>query len=271
MMASDDLGGDRASQSGPKVTLITVSYNSEHTIRDTIESVVEQDYPAIEYLIVDGASTDGTMDIVDRYRHQVAGIISEPDAGLYDAMNKGIARATGDVVAMINSDDVYARPTVISELVSEMERTSADIVFADLLMVDRDDLQSVRRYYDSSRFRPGRLRFGWMPAHPTMLVKRTLYERVGPFDLAYEIAADFEMVVRLFSVPGVTYAYRRSPVIRMRQGGVSTRGLKSSWTLNREIVRACRANGIWTALPLLGFKVPLKLLEFIQRPSEMVA
>lgn len=133
--------------------------------------------------------------------------------------------------------------------------------------MDSNDLERVRRYYDSGRFRPERLRFGWMPARPTMLVSRSLYERVGAFDLRYEIASDFEMVVQLFSIPGLKYVHHPFPVIRMRQGGISARGLKSSWTLNREIVRACRTHGIWTTLPLLSLKVPLKLIELIRRPA----
>ena len=248
-----------------KISIVTVSYNSSETIRDTIESVLSQDYDDIEYLIVDGGSTDTTLDIVREYGDRIDVVVSEPDQGIYDAMNKGIRAATGDMVGMLNSDDFYADNSAVRNLIECMENAGADTVFADLVIVNASDTKRVIRYYDSSKFRPERMRYGWMPAHPTFFVKRELYERYGGFSLDYKIAADFEMVVRLLYVVGASYAYLPAVVIKMRIGGASTRGLKSSWVLNREIVRACRINGIKTSLPRVLLKVPAKLLEYLRK------
>jgi len=248
-----------------KVSIITVCYNSDITIRDTIESVLAQDYPNIEYIIVDGASTDGTMDIVREYEDRIDTIISEPDKGIYDGMNKGIRAATGHVVGLLNSDDFYVDETCIRQLIEHMETAGSDTVFADLVIVDAKETEHIIRYYDSSAFHPGRLSFGWMPAHPTFMVKRALYETYGDFSLDYRIAADFEMVARLLHTAGASYSYLPRVVVKMRAGGASTSGLRSSWILNGEIVRACRANGIKTSLPRLLLKISAKLMEYFRK------
>jgi glycosyltransferase involved in cell wall biosynthesis len=249
----------------PSVSIITVCFNSSQTIRDAIESVLSQDYRPIEYIIVDGGSTDGTVDIIGEYRDRIRSFVSEPDRGIYDAMNKGISLATGDVVGILNSDDLYVDSRVVSDLVGAMGRAGVDAAFADLVYVDSSDVGLIRRYYDSSRWSPNRFRFGWMPAHPTLFVKRERYECCGLFSLDYRIAADFEFLVRLFYRTGASYTHVARPVVKMRMGGMSTRGLRQSWTINREIVRACRTNGIWTALPLVLMKIPAKLLGLLSR------
>ena len=248
-----------------KVSIITVCYNSEATIRDTIDYVLAQDYPCIEYIIVDGASKDGTLGIVKGYGDEINIVISEPDKGIYDAMNKGIRAASGDVIGMLNSDDFYIDDSAVTQLINCMEGAGTDTVYADLFMVDAKNTKRVLRHYDSSTFHLERLRYGWMPAHPTFIAKRELYESYGGFSLDYSIAADFEMVVRLLYVAGASYAYLPAVVIKMRVGGASTRGLKSSWVLNREIVRACRANGLKTSLPRVLLKVPAKLLGYLRK------
>ncbi len=250
-----------------KISIITVCYNSAATIRDTIESVLAQDHPSIEYIIVDGASGDGTMEVVREFSGKINVVISEPDKGIYDAMNKGIHAATGDVVGLLNSDDFYADNSAVSRLVQRMEEVGTDMVFADLVIVDAGNTERVLRYYDSSAFHTGLLRYGWMPAHTTLLVKRELYEKYGVFSLDFRIAADFEMIVRLFHSAGASYTYLPVVVIKMRTGGLSTNGLKSSWVLNREIVQACQANGLKTSLPRVLLKIPSKLLEYIRRPE----
>ena len=232
-----------------KVSIITVCFNSAVTIRDTIESVLAQDYPNIEYIIIDGASKDGTMDIVREYGGAIDVVISEPDKGIYDAMNKGINIATGDIVGLLNSDDFYYDDTIVSQLIQCMEDAASDTVYADLVIVDSVDTKRIVRYYNSSGFHPGRLSYGWMPAHTTFFVKRQLYERYGGFSLEYSIAADFDMVARLLYKAGVSYVYIPLVAITMRAGGISTRGIKNSWLLNKEIIRACKANGIKTSLP----------------------
>jgi glycosyltransferase involved in cell wall biosynthesis len=174
-------------------------------------------------------------------------------------MNKGIALASGEIVGMLNSDDVYINEHAVSELIKMMQDTNSDSVFADLVVVDPLDLKKVLRYYDSSYFTPNKFRFGWMPAHPTFFVKKALYEIVGPYSLDYQISADYEMLIRLLWVQKASYAYLQKPIVRMRYGGASTSGLGRNWLLNKEIVKACRANGIYTNLGLLALKIPRKL------------
>ena len=242
-----------------KVSIITVAFNSAKTIEGTIESVLSQDYPDIEYIVVDGGSTDGTIQIIERFQSRISKWISEKDHGMYDAMNKGIAMATGDVIGILNSDDVYMNSHVISDLMALMQAKKVQVVFADLILVDQNDDNKILRYYDSDHFHPNKFQYGWMPAHPTVFVKRELYEAVGPFSTSYQIAADYEMLIRILAIQRARYAYLPKPVVRMRSGGASTAGLSRNWILNKEIVRACRENGIYSNLAMLLLKIPAKL------------
>lgn len=242
-----------------KVSIITVSFNSAKTIADTIESVLSQDFPQIEYIIVDGGSSDGTVEIIQQYQDRINHWVSEKDRGMYDAMNKGIALATGDVIGILNSDDVYMNTHVVSELMELMQAKRAQVVFADLILVDQDHPQKVLRYYDSSHFHPNKFKYGWMPAHPTVFVKRELYEAVGKFSTTYQIAADYEMLIRILAIQRARYAYLPKPIVRMRSGGASTASLSRNWILNQEIVRACKENGIYSNMAMLLLKLPFKL------------
>lgn len=242
-----------------KVSIITVSFNSAKTIKDTIESVLNQDFPEIEYIIVDGNSSDDTVKIIRKYENRISKWVSETDQGMYDAMNKGIAMATGDVIGMLNSDDVYLNNHVITDLMDLLVRKKAAVVFADLILVDQHYENKVLRYYDSSHFHPDKFRYGWMPAHPTVFVRRQLYQAVGPFSTTYQIAADYEMLIRILAIQKASYAYLPQPVVRMRSGGLSTSGISRNWILNKEIVRACRENGIYSNMAMLLFKIPAKL------------
>ena len=242
-----------------KVSIITVSFNSAKTIAGTIESVLSQDFPEIEYIIIDGDSSDDTVKIISQYENHISKWISEKDQGMYDAMNKGIAMATGDVIGILNSDDVYMNTHAISDLMALLEKQKAQVVFADLILVDQDDDKKVLRYYDSGRFHPDKFRFGWMPAHPTVFVRRELYQAVGPFSTTYQIAADYEMLIRMLAIQKAPYAYFPKPVVRMRSGGASTAGISRNWILNQEIVRACKENGIYSNMAMLLLKLPYKL------------
>ncbi len=242
-----------------KVSIITVSFNSAKTIADTIESVLSQDFPEIEYIIVDGNSSDDTIKIIRQYENRISKWISEKDQGMYDAMNKGIAMATGDVIGILNSDDVYMNSHVISEMMKLLQEKNAQVVFADLILVDQNNDNKVLRYYDSSHFHPDKFRWGWMPAHPTVFVKRELYQVVGPFSTNYQIAADYEMLIRILAIQKAPYAYLPKPVVRMRSGGASTAGLSRNWILNKEIIRACQENGIYSNMAMLLLKIPAKL------------
>ena len=242
-----------------KVSIITVCYNSAKTLEHTIQSVLGQDYPEIEYIVVDGASKDGTLEIIQKHQSTISKWISESDRGMYDAMNKGIAMATGEVIGILNSDDVYMNNHAVSDLISKMQKDHADVVFADLILVDESQPEKILRYYDSGQFNPDRFRFGWMPAHPTVFVKKRIYDEVGLFKTDYQIAADYEMLIRILAVNKTSYTYLAKPVVRMRAGGTSTAGLLRNWILNTEIVRACKENGIYSNMAMLLLKIPAKL------------
>lgn len=226
--------------------------------------MLSQSQVNIEYIIIDGASTDGTLDIINTYRSHIAHIVSEPDDGIYDAMNKGMSLATGTYIGTLNSDDFYIDSNVVHCLTDKIESEKTDSVFADLLIVDPIDTNSVKRYYDSGHFHPNRLKFGLMPAHPTMLVRRSVYDHSGGYAAGFKIAADFEMMVRLYHKHKCSYSYIPQPMVKMRSGGVSTSGVRSSILLNQEIVRACRHHGLNSNLPMLLMKGPTKIKELIR-------
>lgn len=242
-----------------KVSIITVCFNSVATLQDTIDSVALQDYPLIEHIVIDGASTDGTLELLKRNQSQLSQWVSEPDLGMYDAMNKGIARASGEVIAFLNADDVYTNSAAISMLMHALIKEDTDAVFADLVMVRANEPKRVVRYYDSSFFHPGKFRWGWMPAHPTVFLKKSVYTAVGPYALDYRIAADYEMLIRIFYVYRASYTYLAKPLVRMRLGGASTATWQSNWILNQEIIRACKTHGIYTNWLMLLLKVPRKV------------
>ena len=252
-----------------KVSIITVCFNSAATIRDTIESVLSQDYPEIEYIIVDGASRDGTLAIVNEYRNQIATVISEPDDGIYDAMNKGITVATGHVVGILNSDDFYSDNHVIKEVVKEFVESNVDSVYADLAIISRDDKRYLR-YYGSGKFTIKHIRFGWMIPHPTFFVKRKYYEKFGLYRTNYRVAADFELLARFLWRERISHKRIPKCIINMRHGGISSHGLWWRFHQNLEIVRACRENDIRTNIFIVLLKTPFKLLEYLRpiKPQE---
>jgi glycosyltransferase involved in cell wall biosynthesis len=249
------------------ISIITVVRNNAATVRESIESVLNQNYP-IEYLIVDGGSTDGTLDIINEYTSKVKKIISEPDNGVYDAINKGLRIASGDILGIIHSDDIYENNEVIPTIMNEFESTKVDSVFADLVYVKREDPDKIVRYYNSSSFNPDKFVYGWMPAHPTFFVRRTFYDKYGLFKTDYKIAADFELLARFLGKHKLSYKYLPKVIIRMRTGGISTSSLKSNWTLNREIIRACKENSIETNMLKVYSKYFIKVFQLIQRPGE---
>jgi len=246
-----------------KISVVTVSYNAAATIADTIESVFGQSYLNIEHIVVDGGSSDGTVDVLRQYDADIYAWVSEPDRGIYDAMNKGLSMATGDVIGFLNADDVYANSGVLDRIQGVFSDNTIDACFSDLQFID--DQNKVVRLYSSARFSPEQLRNGWMPAHPTLYVRKSFFDKVGLFRLDYKIAADYEWIVRAFISQNVAWKYVPEVWVKMRIGGISTRGMKSRWILNNEIVRACRENGVDTSLGRVLMKIPLKLLELFVR------
>lgn len=253
-----------------KISIITAVYNNKETIQDTINSVLSQDYDNLEYIIIDGASTDGTVEIVKEnirvYSKKNIIFISEKDKGVYDAMNKGIDLANGDIIGTLNSDDFYCNKYCLSVVVNEFKDQRTDSIFADLVYFRSNKSDNVLRYYSSANFSPNKFAFGWMPAHPTFFVRRKCYEKYGKYKTDYLIAADYELLTRFFAKHMVSYSYIPKVLVKMRMGGLSTKSFKSNWILNKEIVRACKENGIETNLFKVHLKYFKKSLQLIKRP-----
>jgi len=251
-----------------KVSLITVAYNAAQHIRSCIESILQQDYPHIEYIIIDGNSIDGTQVIVESYGNRIARFISEEDNGLYDAMNKGISLASGDIVGILNADDFYPNPHVISKVVEQFKHAQTDTVFADLVFVTEEDLNKVVRYFPGKGFHLGWLSKGMIPPHPTFFVKREAYIKHGSFDTSFKIAADFDLILRLLHKHGLSYSYIPEVLVKMRTGGLSTQGTASTLTINQEILRSCRKHGLRTNLLKIYSKYFTKIFQLIIKPKK---
>ena len=246
-----------------KVSIITVVRNNALTIEDAILSVASQSYNNIEHIVIDGASTDGTRAVLDRYRNKLSYVISEPDRGIYDAMNKGLRIASGDVIGFLHSDDIYMGDDVIADVINTITAHKVDAVFGDLVYVMPQNLDKVVRYYESKSFTPKLLAKGCMPAHPTLFFRKYVYEKYGCFKIDYEIAADFEFVARVFGNGGTSFHYMPKVLVKMRTGGTSTKSIKSNWVLNKEILRACCENNIKTNILKIYSKYPRKIFGLI--------
>lgn len=248
-----------------KVSIITVSYNSAETIEATIRSVVSQTYQNIEYIIIDGASKDGTMDIVNRYKSNISVIVSEPDKGIYDAMNKGVERATGEIIGILNSDDFYADDLVIEDVVAKFHETSSDALYADLVYVKRDRTDQILRVWSAGEYYPGRFLKGWMPPHPTFFVRRTFYERFGTYNTSLRSAADYELMLRFVHKHSIKLAYLPRVITKMRSGGQSNISLRNRIKANLEDRAAWRMNDITPAWYTLTWKPLSKVFQYLRK------
>lgn len=227
-----------------KFSIITAVYNNAATIADAIESVLSQTHDDIEYIVIDGGSSDGTQAIIERYRERIAVYVSEPDKGIYDALNKGIARASGDVVCFLHSDDIYADESVIEKANALFEQSGAQSIYGDLVYVKKENVAKVIRYWQSGEFAPAKLGRGWMPPHPTFMVKRSVYEAHGGFDTGFRIAADYDTVLRFLGVQKISTAYLPQVMVKMRLGGESNKSLANLKKKTSEDIKALRKNGI---------------------------
>ncbi|WP_299491567.1 glycosyltransferase family 2 protein [Acaryochloris sp. IP29b_bin.137] len=250
-----------------KVSIITVSYNSADTIQDTIKTIYMQTYTNFEHIIIDNNSDDDTAKIVKPFLNQKSIFISEPDQGIYDAMNKGIRLAKGDIIGILNADDIYANKDVILDIIETFEKEKVDCVFGDLVYVRPNNLNQIVRYYRSANFHPKLFAYGWMPAHPTVFIKRQAYERYGLFQIDYKIAADYELMIRFLAKHKISYKYIPKVMVKMRTGGVSTLNWKSNWILNQEIIRGCAENDIDTTILKVWSKYFTKVFQLIRRPK----
>ena len=226
-----------------KISIITVSYNSAATIADTVRSVGNQTYQNIEHLVVDGQSTDKTVQVVEANRHLGLILSSEPDSGIYDAMNKGLSRATGDVIGFLNSDDFYADSTVLEKVSSAFEDDSVEACFADLVYVMRDNSRMVR-YWKSKPFAKGDFARGWCPAHPTFYIRKSALNRLGMFDQSFKLAADVEFMMRYLESGAIKSVYIPHVFVRMRLGGATNQSWRNVWEQNKEIFVALQKNEV---------------------------
>lgn len=257
-----------------KVTLITACYNSEATIRTAIESVLSQRDVELEYIVVDGASTDGTIELLKDYEPRFAGrmrYISEPDKGMYDAINKGIALATGDIIGILNADDVLASNDTLAHVAAAF-KPGIDALYADIRFVRTgDSLETLRvaktvRYCSAAKWRPWMFRFAAMVPHPSFYVRRECFAKLGNYSLDYKICADFELELRFLKLAKLKAVYLPECVVVMRMGGASTSGWKSNKKINEEDLKALRTHGIWSCLPLIYLKYLFKIWGFVFKP-----
>lgn len=249
----------------PQISVITVCRNSKKTIDRALSSVAMQDWPNIEHIVIDGASTDGTLEVLDRFKTRLSYVISEPDNGIYDAMNKGLAKANGEVVCFLNADDEYVSSTTLSRVMALIVDLNLDAVMGDVVYFDKDEPSRVLRRYRSNQFNPSRLAWGWMPAHPALFLRKRVTDRVGCFKTDYSIAGDYEYVIRAFYCQNLQYQHMSEILVRMQTGGASTGGILKKINLNLEVLRACRENGVSTNIFKILSKYPKKILEMIRK------
>lgn len=248
------------------ISIITATYNSGQTLTDTLESVLRQSYTDIDYVIVDGGSKDNTLDIIRRYEPRFEGRmrwISEPDKGIYDAMNKGIRMAAGDVVGLLNSDDFYTSNDVLEHVARALSDPNVDAIYGDIHYVNDDDLTHCVRYYSSRVFSRGLMRLGFMPAHPSFYCRRTIYEKYGLFDTSLRVAADFENLLRLIFVNRIRTKYIPEDFVTMRTGGASSSGMVSHKRILKEHMVAYKQNGVYSNLFLEGLRYLYKIGEIL--------
>lgn len=248
------------------ISVITIVYNGQDTIEDTVHSVASQIYPNVEYIVVDGGSFDGTLEILNRHREDISILISEPDKGIYDAMNKGIGLANGDILGFLNSDDFYEHSMVLSRVAESFE-PDIDACYGDLIYVDRKNPNEILRYWRPGDYMPGRACRGWMPPHPTLFLRRKIYERFGGYDSNFRYQADVEMILRLFEAHHIVSQYIPETLVRMRMGGVSTGSLKGIIMGNIEAWKAVRKHRLASPTLFVFQKILRKIPQFAARPS----
>jgi glycosyltransferase involved in cell wall biosynthesis len=245
-----------------KISVITATFNSAKTVRDTLESVKAQQYPLVEHLIIDGLSSDQTLPIVNQYFH-IAMVVSEKDSGIYDAMNKGIRLASGDVIGILNSDDMYADGNVLKEVAEIFSDDRVDACYADLQYVDERDTNKLVRHWKSGGYNEKSFLYGWMPPHPTLFVRRRVYEEVGLFNLSLKTAADYELMLRIFVSHNFNIRYLPRVIVKMRSGGASNASFKRRIEANKEDRLAWKINNIKPYFFTLYLKPIRKIFQFI--------
>lgn len=255
-----------------KVSLITVCFNSDKYLKSAIESVKMQKYSEIEYIIIDGCSKDGTMDIIKEYELQFNNRLkwtSEPDKGIYDALNKGVALATGDIIGFLHSDDLFNSQDTLQHIAHAFKDDDISAVYGDLVFVDQQDINKIVRNWKSQSFKPGLLQHGWMPPHPTLFMRREVYEKHGFFNTNLKCAADYDYILRVFRDPTLTFEYLPEVITKMRVGGVSTKGIKNIINKKKEDYWVLKNNKMPYPLWLLFTKNVLKIPQLFFRKKRV--
>jgi len=246
-----------------KISIITIALNNGKYIESCIQSVIAQEYHNLEYLVLDGGSTDGTIEIIKRYENKISAWFSQPDNGIYDAMNKGIRMASGDVIGILNSDDMYYDTSVLHKVKATMDNDFIDACYGDLIYVERDHPDRIVRYWKSCPYEHDLVRKGWILPHPTFFVRRKVYERYGLFDLAYPLAADYELIIRFLTRYEIRTKYIPGIMIKMRSGGATNKSLINVFKQNIEILNALKKNKIEVSLmPFFFFKLLLRYQQY---------
>lgn len=245
-----------------KISVITASYNNGKTVQQTFDSVLSQTYPMVEYIVIDGCSTDGTLQILESYRSQLDVLISEPDDGIYDALNKGILHSSGDIVGFLHADDLFESRDTLENIANAFDIPGVEAVYGDLVYVRKNDTSKIVRYWKSCAFNEKLLYKGWMPPHPTLYLKRSVYERLGMFNTQYRIAADYDLILRFFGEGKLFSAYIPKVLVRMRNGGVSNKSIKTIIKKSLEDISVLRRNKIGGLLILIS-KNLFKLKQLI--------
>ena len=251
-----------------KLSIITVVLNVAETIEDTIKSVLSQDFKDIEYIVVDGGSTDGTLDIINRYKNRIAKVISGPDNGIYHAMNKGLRASTGDILATLNGDDLYAEKATVGRMAEFIQNNALDAAYGDLIYVDRRDTGHVKRFWQPGRYKKGAFSHGWVIPHPTFFCRKEIFERFGYYNDNMKIAADFELMLRLIEKHQIKIGYLPEVIVKMSTGGRANvwRGVIQG---NREIIRSFRLNGLPLSPWFFVCKPVTKISQLIRRPGRI--
>ena len=250
-----------------KISIITVAFNSAKTIKDTIESIIKQDYKNIEYIVVDGKSSDETNQIINEYKDNVDIHISENDAGIYDAMNKGIKVSSGDIIGILNSDDFYPNPYVLSNVVKSFKKNKCDAVYGDLVYVNATDTSIIKRYWQSGPYNTKKLKNGWMLPHPTFFVKSSIYKQFGLYNTSLHTAADYDMIIRLLYKFNISAYYIPMILVKMRMGGASNASIFDRLRANKEDGLAWTKNQLIKPY-FIRIKKPLqKIKQFFQKPN----
>ena len=250
-----------------KISIITVTFNSFSVINDCLESVKSQKYNNIDHIVIDGASTDGTLTLLENKREQFKDLISEPDKGIYDAMNKGIIAASGDIIGILNSDDFYTDETILKKVADKFHETTCDAAYGDLLYVKSMDVSKIFRYWKSGSFSVKKLRKGWMLPHPTFFVKKSVYEKYGLYNTQLNSASDYEMILRLLYNCNIKVNYMPLVMVKMRVGGTSNANLINRFRANKEDAKAWELNNLDRPMFIRFLKPMQKIKQFFLRPK----